>query len=145
MTSGSGSKVISISSVMPTRSRISLLPTATMTSLPTVTHKPKMVTSKTHFRQLENVTGKERLDFKRLASLLQRMIDKRKVKKSHTTKESETKQNLKNNSQSGEAIRSSLQQNTLSVSDLRPTELLYHRLNFDWRAKNSHPISRYAC
>lgn len=73
------------------------------------------------------------------------MIDKRKAKKSHIMKENEMRQNvrLKNDSLPGETIRSSFQQNTISVSDLRPTELLYQRLDSNRKSESSHTISRY--
>ncbi|EFO20987.1 hypothetical protein LOAG_07501 [Loa loa] len=125
MTTGSGSKVIPISPVVPiisTKSR-TFLSATTISSSPTATLTSQLAdTEAAYFRQLRNVTGKTQFDFKRLASLLQQMIDRRKAKKSNITKENEMKQNvrIKNDSLPGETIRSSFQQNTFSVSDLKP-------------------------
>ncbi|VDM09858.1 unnamed protein product [Wuchereria bancrofti] len=148
MTTSNVSKVIPISSVIPiikTKSQTALLAT-TMTSSITPTRIPELVTTETgtYFRQFENATKQTEVDFKRLASLLQQMIDKRKAKKSYITKESEMKQNvkLKNDSLVGETIQSSFQQNTFSVSDLKPIEIRYHRLNPDSKPENSYAISK---
>ncbi|KAL3990882.1 Metallo-beta-lactamase family protein [Acanthocheilonema viteae] len=136
------SKIIPI---MNTKSRISLTATTTSSS-PITTLKSRIVKLKggAYFRQIVNATGKTQFDFKRLALLLQRMIDRRKITKNHITREDEMTENdkLKNDSLSGEAIRSSFQQNTFSVSDLKPVELRYHHLNPDLRSGNNHTISR---
>ncbi|VIO89586.1 conserved hypothetical protein [Brugia malayi] len=147
MTTNSASKVIPISSVVPIikmKSQTALSAT-TMTSSITPTFIPELVTAETgtYFRQFGNATQQTQVDFKRLASLLQQMIDKRKAKKSYITKEEEMKQNvkLKNDSLAGETIRSSFQQNTFSVSDLKPIEIRYHHLNPDSKPENSYAIS----
>ncbi|CAG9536818.1 unnamed protein product [Cercopithifilaria johnstoni] len=148
MMTGSGSKVISISSAIPRIDMKSRIATTTISSSSTATFKSQIVKTKaettTYLPQLKNVTGKKQFDFKRLASLLQQMIDRRKTTESHITKENEMNENdkLKNDTLSGKAIRSSFQQNIFTVSDLKPTELLYHRLNPDWKPENSHVISR---
>uniref|UniRef100_A0A5S6PMK7 Metallo-beta-lactamase domain-containing protein 1 n=1 Tax=Brugia malayi TaxID=6279 RepID=A0A5S6PMK7_BRUMA len=148
MTTNSASKVIPISSVVPIikmKSQTALSAT-TMTSSITPTFIPELVTAETgtYFRQFGNATQQTQVDFKRLASLLQQMIDKRKAKKSYITKEEEMKQNvkLKNDSLAGETIRSSFQQNTFSVSDLKPIEIRYHHLNPDSKPENSYAISK---
>ncbi|VDK88022.1 unnamed protein product [Onchocerca ochengi] len=144
----SGSKALSISSDAPkisTKSRI-ILSATTMSSSPTTTLTSRIVTVKTEANssQLKNVSKKMEFDFKRLAWLLQQAIDKRKTKKNQITKENEMKQNirLKNDSLLGERIRSSFQQNTFSVSDLRPIQLFYHHLNPVKRSESNNAISR---
>ncbi|OZC09039.1 hypothetical protein X798_03970 [Onchocerca flexuosa] len=148
MAIGSGSKALSISSDAPkksTKSRI-ILSATTMPSSPTATFTSRIVTTKTEANssQLKNVSEKMEFDFKRLAWLLQQAIDRRKTKKNQVTKDNEMKQNirLKNDSLLGEKIRSSFQQHTFSVSDLRPIQLFYHHVNPDRRSESNDAISR---
>lgn len=75
------------------------------------------------------------------------MVDRRRVPKNYIAKVTEITENddrLKNVSSTGGTIRSSLQQSTLSISDLKPIELLYHRSDPNRKSGNSRTISGYA-
>uniref|UniRef100_A0A915PWA4 Metallo-beta-lactamase domain-containing protein 1 n=1 Tax=Setaria digitata TaxID=48799 RepID=A0A915PWA4_9BILA len=147
MATGGGSRILPVSSDPSITNAMLGTFLSTTARSPTTTRTSPLRTTITgrHSPQSGTTAKKVQFNFKQLASFLQQMIDRRrKAKKNHTAKENDGIKRiewLRNDSELGETIRSSFQENTFSVADLEPTELLYSHLNTQ-KPGNTYAISR---